>query len=71
MHVPAWLGLEQVFLVIVALFALFNFRTIATKMQSVLTVLTGGPKPPSHPLPSNDSLLLNRKGSRIRRDMQR
>ncbi len=52
----------------IALFVLVNARTIATNIQNAFR---GGPRPPSHPIPANDSSFLNRRRFRVQRGKHR
>ncbi len=68
MHLSAGFGSQELFSILLALCALLNFRRIAKGLEAALDAFRGGPRPPSpsHPLPANDSWLLNRR--RLRKD---
>jgi hypothetical protein len=68
MHLSASFGPQELFIILLVLYALLNFRRIARNFEAALEAFRGGPRPPSpsHPLPANDSWLLNRR--RLRKD---
>jgi Sec-independent protein translocase protein TatA len=56
--------LVVIFTVAALLFWGKNIPDIALNLKEALNNLRGGPGSPSHPLPANDSKLLNRKRRR-------
>jgi hypothetical protein len=59
--------MQQLCIIVLAMLTLVNFRNIATNLLNALSALKGGPRPPSHPLPTNDSSFLSRRRSRAQR----
>jgi Sec-independent protein translocase protein TatA len=51
-------------MVAIILFGPKSFRQIAQELTDALSNFRGGPGSPSHPVPGNDSRLLNRKKAR-------
>jgi Sec-independent protein translocase protein TatA len=56
--------LVVIFTVAILLFWGKNIPDMALNLKEALNNLRGGPGSPSHPLPANDSRLLNRKRRR-------
>jgi hypothetical protein len=61
------MGRPEVVLLIALVMLLIGVRHIAAlgeALQEFVNQLGGGPQPPTHPLPGNDSKILNRTRSR-------
>ena len=60
------MNLREIIIILLALFVLANARAIATSLIEAINAFKGGPRPPSHPIPSTDSRILNRRRSHDR-----
>jgi hypothetical protein len=61
------MGRPEIVLLIALVMLLLGVRHIATlgeALQDLVNQLGGGPRPPTNPLPGNDSNMLNRPRSR-------
>jgi len=55
------MNLREIIVVLLTLFVLANAHAIAMSLIEAINAFKGGPRPPSHPLPSTDSRILNRR----------
>ncbi len=68
MHIPAGILITDLVFLLAVLLAFFNAKTFARTLENLQNAFRGGPRPPSHPLPSNDAQFLTRRRVRVRRD---
>ena len=55
------MNLREIIIILLTLLVLANFRAIAMSLIEAINTFKGGPRPPTHPLPSTDSRILNRR----------
>ena len=67
MHLPQGVGFPELLVVLTVMILFLNPLKVARRMQELVDAFRGGPPPPSHPIPGNDSALVNRRSSRMRR----
>jgi hypothetical protein len=65
MHIPVGIVIPDLVFLLAVLLAFFNAQTFARALENLQNAFRGGPRPPSHPLPSNDAPFLTRRRSRV------